>query len=85
MAKVLLPRQLAVELFGGREELDVAATTLFGLIHALEALGPGFEARAGHTVAIAVDGVMVDDWSTPVRADSEVHVVMRVAGGAGRS
>ncbi|MFC3172978.1 hypothetical protein ACFOD9_01800 [Novosphingobium bradum] len=83
MATVSLPTALAKELFGGRETIAVAGKTLFAVIHALEALGPGFEDRAGHTLAIAVDGVLADDWSTPVRPDSAVLVVNRVAGGAG--
>jgi molybdopterin converting factor small subunit len=81
MARVILPRALAAELFGGRETVEVTGKTLFGVVHALEALGPGFEARAGHGLAMAVDGMLAEDWSTPVGPDSEVLVVMRVAGG----
>lgn len=81
MARVVLPPTLAAELFGGRHELQVPGATLFAVIHALEAHGPGFEDRAGNSVAIAVDGVLADDWSTPVGPDSEVLVVPRVAGG----
>jgi len=75
MAKVVLPRQLADELFGGRETVEVSARTLYAVVQALEALGPGFEARAGHALAMAVDGVLAEDWATPVGLDSEVLVV----------
>jgi len=79
----VLPRLLAAELFGGRAEIEVPGKTLFAVIHALEAEAPGFEDRAGTTLAIAVDGVLADDWSTPVAPGSEILVVSRVAGGAG--
>ena len=69
---MILPRGVAAELFGGREVVEVSAKTLFGVVRALEALGPGFEARAGDGLAMAVDGMLAEDWSTPVRADSEV-------------
>ena len=47
MAKVILPRPLAAELFGGREVLEVAGKTLFAVIHGLEAQGSGRHAGAG--------------------------------------
>lgn len=82
MARVILPRELAAELFGGQEHLDVAGKTLFAIVRALEETGPGFAQRAtAHTLAIAVDGVLSDDWSTPVQPNSEILVVPRVAGG----
>lgn len=81
MARVILPGAVAAELFGGRETLEVAGATLFGVVHALEALAPGFETRAADGLAIAVDGTLAEDWSTPVRPDSEVLIVSRVAGG----
>ena len=83
MARVL-PRALAAELFGGQEVVELEARTLFGAVHALEALGPGFADRAGTTLAMAVDGMLADDWSTPLRPDSEVLIVSRVAGGETR-
>lgn len=85
MAKVVLPRPLAADLFGGRDRLEVPGKTLFAVIHALEALGPGFEHAAEDRLAIAVDGVLADDWSIPVGPDSEVLVVSRVAGGQARA
>ena len=84
MARVVLPRQLAAQLFGGREVVEVSGTTLWAVVHALEALAPGFRARALATLAIAVDGMLAEDWSTPVRPDSEILVVARVAGGQAR-
>lgn len=84
MARIVVPRMLAAELFGGQELLEVPAKTLFAAVHALEALGPGFAERAGTTLAMAVDGVLAEDWSTPLRPDSEVLIVSRVAGGETR-
>lgn len=81
MARVLLPHALAAELFGGRDTVEVSAKTLFGVVHALERDAPGFQARAESGLAMAVDGMLAEDWTTPVRPDSEVMVVTRVAGG----
>ena len=81
MARVSLPRELAAELFDGRDHLQVEGASLFAVIRALDALGPGFLTRAQGHLAMAVDGMLADDWSTPVRPDSEVLVVPRVAGG----
>jgi len=81
VARVSLPRELAAELFGGRERLEVPGATLFAVIRALDEAGPGFRARAPNRLAMAVDGVLADDWSTPVGPDSEILVVNRVAGG----
>ena len=82
MARVSLPRELAAELFGGQEEVDVSGTSLFAVVRELDAAGPGFAERANnHKLAIAVDGVLSDDWSTVVGPNSEILVVPRVAGG----
>jgi len=84
MARVVLPLPLARELFGGRETIEVPGNTVFAVVRALEAQASGFESRAGSTLAIAVDGMLADDWSTPVSPDSEILIVSRVAGGEAR-
>jgi len=81
MARVILPGDLAAELFEGRGEIAVAGANLFAVIRGLDEAGPGFLDRAGSRLAFAVDGMLADDWSTPVRPDSEILVVNRVAGG----
>ena len=85
MARVVLPRPLAEELFGGRETIEVPGKTLYGVVHALEALAPGFQVRAREDMAMAVDGMLAEDWATPVGPDSEILIVRRVAGGQARS
>jgi len=69
------------EFFAGRDALDIPAGTVFALVRALDAIGPGFAAKAESRVAFAVDGLLVTDWSTPLTAQSEVLLVPRVAGG----
>lgn len=81
MAKVILLPPVGADLFGGRGELEVEGKTLFALVHALDREGPGFAQAAETRLALAVDGVLAEDWSIPVRPDSEVLVVPKVAGG----
>lgn len=81
MARVVLLPPVGAELFGGREELEVPGATLFAVVHALNREGPGFADAAGTRLALAVNGVLAEDWSIPVAPDSEVLVVPRVAGG----
>lgn len=82
MARVILPRELAAEMFGGQEQVEVPGASLIAVIRALDDRGSGFfQMATAHKFAIAVDGVLSDDWSTPVRPESEILVVHRVAGG----
>jgi len=81
MARVVPMPPFAAEYFGGREVLDVPAATIFDLVRALDAIGPGFAGRAETRVAFAVDGVLIADWSSPLTEESEVLLVPRIAGG----
>lgn len=71
----------ADQFFGGAQVLEVEAANLFGLIEALDKIGPGFGEKAGMRVAFAVDGTMQADWSAPLAPGAEVMVIPRVAGG----
>ncbi len=71
----------ADQFFGGAQVLEVEAGNLFGLIEALDKLGPGFGDNASIRVAFAVDGMMQADWSAPLAPGAEVMVLPRVAGG----
>lgn len=81
MARIVPMPPFDAEFFGGRDALDVPAGTIFELVRALDAIGPGFAAKAETRIAFAVDGALVTDWSLPLTAESEVLLVPRLAGG----
>jgi len=69
------------EFFGGRDRLEVEAGNLFEAVRELGKLGPGFAEVAEVRAALAVDGVVTQDWSTPLTDGSEVILLPRVGGG----
>ena len=81
MARVVVMPPLDDEFFGGRDRLEVEAANLFAAVRELDGLGPGFAEVAQVRATLAVDGVVVPDWSTPLDADSEVILLPRVGGG----
>jgi molybdopterin converting factor small subunit len=81
VAKVILTPPFTYEFFGGRDELDVAAGNVFALVRALDTLSPGFAEAAQLRAAIAVNGVAITAWDTPLNEGSEVLFVARIAGG----
>lgn len=67
---------------GGRETVEVEASTVGEMLRALEAeypdLGPAIEAG----VSVAVDGrIIASSLSEPVKPDSEVYLMARLRGG----
>jgi len=81
LAKVILTPPFGKEFFGGQDELEVVAGNVFALVHALDAIGPGFADAANRRAAIAVNGVTITAWDTPLDGSSEVLFVVRIAGG----
>ncbi len=81
MARIVLTPSLCAEFLGAQEELTVEAGNIFELVRQLDAMSPGFGDFIGTRVAIAVDGVLTSDWSTPLSPASEVLLVPRIAGG----
>ena len=81
MARIVPLAPFDTEFFAGQETLDVPAGTIFELVRALDAIGPGFAQKAETRIAFAVDGALVTDWSSPLTAESEVLLVPRLAGG----
>lgn len=65
----------------GEAPLEVEAATVFELVRKLDAASPGFGTFIEGKIALAVDGVLVSDWSMPLTPVSEVLLVPRVAGG----
>lgn len=83
MAQVTLLPPFSTDFLGGREGLTVEAATIFALVRALDAMAPGFAARAEQGAAVAVGGAVIADWTTALTADDEVLFVPRIAGGSG--
>ena len=80
MARVHLPSGLT-RYTGGVETVDVDAARLPDLIAALGDLFPQIADRLKE-MAVAIDGeIYADPGYQPLSADSEVHLVPRVAGG----
>lgn len=65
----------------GNDPIEVEAATVFELVRKLDAGSPGFGAFIEGKIALAVDGVLVSDWSMRLAPSSEVLLVPRVAGG----
>jgi molybdopterin converting factor small subunit len=81
LAKVVVTAALRGEVSLGAGEMEVNAANLFDLVRQLEVLSPGIGEFIHANVAVAVDGVLVADWSTPIGPDSEVLLVPHIAGG----
>ncbi len=81
MATVIVTAALRGEVQLGAGELEIDAANLFDLVRQLEAMSPGIGRFIDGNVAVAVDGVLVVDWSTPIGPDSEVLLVPHIAGG----
>lgn len=81
MAHVTILSPLSSEFFGGAENIDVDARSIFELVSALDRGNPGFADVADVRVAFAVDDVLTTDWSTRLSNDSAVLLVPRIGGG----
>lgn len=67
---------------GGRGEVEVDATDIRRMLNALGAAYPKLKPILDQGVAVAVDGeIYRDAWFQPIRPDSEVHILPRLAGG----
>ena len=80
MATVHLPSGLA-RYTGGVETVDIDAARVPELIAALRDRFPQIAEQIGE-MAVAIDGeIYADPGYQPLRADSAVHLVPRIAGG----
>jgi len=80
VARVHLPSGLTRHT-GGVETVDVEASRVPDLIAALRDRFPQIADRL-EEMAVAIDGeIYADPGYQPLRADSEVHLVPRIAGG----
>ena len=80
MASVHLPSGLT-QYTGGIETVDIDAARVPELIAALRARFPQIAEQLGE-MAVAIDGeIYADPGYQALRADSDVHLVPRIAGG----
>ena len=67
---------------GGAQELDVAATSVRGLIHELNDRYPGLGDYVDRRMAVAIDGeIHQDAWTSPLTPASEVYFIPKIGGG----
>jgi molybdopterin converting factor small subunit len=81
VAAVVVTAALRGEVPLGAGELEIDAADVFDLVRQLDAMHPGLRDFIESQVSIAVDGVLVSDWSTPLSSASEVLLVPHIAGG----
>ena len=62
--------------------VEVEAKTLKQLLDALAEAYPGLRPQLDRGVSVSIDGRLHnDDWTQPIRPDSEVFILPRVKGG----
>ena len=67
---------------GGLAELDVAATSVRGLIHELNDRYPGLGDYVDQRMAVAIDGeIHQDAYAAAIGPGSEVFVIPKIGGG----
>ncbi len=81
MARVWLAGSLCEGIMPGVERIEVEADNILRLVRALDRMSPGMAAFIERKVAIAVDGQVTPDWTTPLGENSEVTLIPRIAGG----
>ena len=81
MARVVLSGTLK-QLAGGTAEVELEARDVRQLLRALGERYPQLAPHLESGYAIAIDGeIFQDAWFTPIRPDSEVHLVPAIRGG----
>ena len=82
MARVTLTGNLRQ--FVPHPELEIEARNVRELIRALSARYPDLAPHLEEGIAVAIDGeIFQDAWFADIPPDSEVHLMPRIAGGAG--
>lgn len=81
MPRAHLPQQLR-ELTGDVDELVLDVRDYRGLMSALEERFPGFRNAIEGSMAVVIDGDIIDTpLLEPLQPDSEVHFIARLGGG----
>ena len=81
MARVVLPRNLQA-MTAGEAEVILDAPDVRRLFVKLGERYPRLRDHLEHELAVAIDGeIFQDAWLAPIRPDSEVVLVPKIAGG----
>jgi len=82
-AKVTLSSGFSRRYTGGKREFEIAATTLRGVIRALDAMYPGLGDHLEEETTVAIDGEIHDapGYFQKLRDGSEVFFIPKLEGG----
>ncbi len=82
MAHVTIASQMCRPYLGDVVALDVEAANVRELIRELDRRYPGLGVQVDESMAVAIDGVICQDtYLEPIRPDSEVCLIPKIAGG----
>ena len=82
MPRVILAGSACRRFTGGQAEIEVEADTVRRLLLELDRRFPGLGKQVEEGMAIAIDGeIFQDAYAAPLRPDSEVCLIPRIAGG----
>ena len=82
MARVIVSSKMCQPYLGDVTEFEVEAATVRALIRELDRRYPGLGAQVDESMAVAIDGVICQDtYLEPIRPDSEVCLIPKIAGG----
>jgi molybdopterin synthase sulfur carrier subunit len=80
--RVILSGSACRRFTGGQAEIQVEADTVRRLILELDRRFPGLGQQIEEGMAIAIDGeIFQDAYAAPLRPESEVFLIPRIAGG----
>lgn len=82
MARIVFVTSICDEFTDGLETVELAAGNIFQLVSALDRRFPGLGRFVETRASIAVDGVVIQDWTQPLSTESEVLLFPRIAGGS---
>ena len=81
MARVVLTKGLT-QFTGGEGEFELEVSNIRQLLRLLGERHPALAPHLKEGVAVAIDGEIYQDaWLEPIRPESEVHVIPKIAGG----
>jgi molybdopterin converting factor small subunit len=82
MARVILTGEAGRQFAGGTTEVQVEADTIRRLLIELDRRFPGLGKQIEEGMALAIDGEIYQDaYFVPLRPDSEIYLIPRIAGG----
>jgi sulfur-carrier protein len=79
--RVNLIASLSSQFTGGLDRIDVEADDVRQLLGELNQRFPGFGDHIDKHMAIIIDGAALRGWTAPLKPESEIYLVPRIAGG----